>query len=220
VLTWDQVARGTRADGQPTAGSRHDGGSTATAVGWYWRGIETSAWPRVRYARLSRYPNWSTAAEDAGRDDAGWNDVAVGEGGLYEDFDRLTTSPAPLVRRVATLRPTSVAALPDGRQIIDLGQNARIPVPAGGRPSARAHPDDVTGVVVHSDLERAGWFDCSDERINRLHEAAVWSFRDNACDVPTDCPQREHTAWTGAAPPPWPTRSAARRCAASAAPRA
>src|SRR6202042_2133068 len=31
-------------------------------------------------------------------------------------------------------------------------------------------PDDVTGVVVHSDLRRLGWFGCSDDRVNRLHE--------------------------------------------------
>jgi alpha-L-rhamnosidase len=52
-------------------------------------------------------------------------------------------------------------------------------------------------VVVHSDLRRTGWFECSDERLNRLHEAAVWSFRDNACDIPTDCPHRERYGWTG-----------------------
>ena len=62
---------------------------------------------------------------------------------------------------------------------------------------ARSPADDVTGVVVHTDLERRGGFRCSDERINRLHEAAVWSFRGNACDVPTDCPTRERAAWTG-----------------------
>ena len=56
---------------------------------------------------------------------------------------------------------------------------------------------DVTGVVVHTDLVRTGWFSCSDDRLNRLHDAAVWSFRDNACDVPTDCPQRERAGWTG-----------------------
>jgi alpha-L-rhamnosidase len=58
-------------------------------------------------------------------------------------------------------------------------------------------PDDVTGIVVHTDLRRTGWFACSDERINRLHDAAVWSFRDNACDIPTDCPQRERAGWVG-----------------------
>ncbi|MEU5095235.1 family 78 glycoside hydrolase catalytic domain [Streptomyces sp. NPDC020996] len=57
--------------------------------------------------------------------------------------------------------------------------------------------DDVTGVVVHTDLTRTGWFTCSDARVDRLHEAAVWSLRGNACDVPTDCPQRERAAWTG-----------------------
>ncbi|HEX9765948.1 MAG TPA: family 78 glycoside hydrolase catalytic domain [Nitriliruptorales bacterium] len=57
--------------------------------------------------------------------------------------------------------------------------------------------DDITGVVVHTDLRRTGWFGCSDERLDRLHDAAVWSFRGNACDVPTDCPTRERSAWTG-----------------------
>jgi alpha-L-rhamnosidase len=58
-------------------------------------------------------------------------------------------------------------------------------------------PADVTGVVVHSDLRRTGWFSCSDGRINRLHDAVVWSLRSNICDIPTDCPQRERAGWTG-----------------------
>jgi alpha-L-rhamnosidase len=57
--------------------------------------------------------------------------------------------------------------------------------------------DDVRGVVVHTDLRRTGWFSCSDERVTRFHEAAVWSLRDNACDVPTDCPHRERAGWVG-----------------------
>ncbi|MGW0665117.1 family 78 glycoside hydrolase catalytic domain [Streptodolium elevatio] len=58
-------------------------------------------------------------------------------------------------------------------------------------------PADMSAAVVHTDLRRTGWFRCSDERINRLHEAAVWSFRGNACDVPTDCPTRERAGFTG-----------------------
>ena len=61
----------------------------------------------------------------------------------------------------------------------------------------RLTPDDVTGVMVHTDLRRTGWFRCSDERINRFHDITVWSFRGNACEVPTDCPQRERAGWTG-----------------------
>jgi alpha-L-rhamnosidase len=51
--------------------------------------------------------------------------------------------------------------------------------------------------VVHTDLVRTGWFACSDDRLNKLHDAAVWSFRGNACDIPTDCPHRERAGWTG-----------------------
>ncbi|MFI5897129.1 glycoside hydrolase family 78 protein [Actinoplanes sp. NPDC051513] len=58
-------------------------------------------------------------------------------------------------------------------------------------------PDDVRGVVVHTDMRRTGWFACSDPRVDALHEAAVWSLRDNVCDIPTDCPQRERAGWTG-----------------------
>lgn len=65
-----------------------------------------------------------------------------------------------------------------------------------GQP-ADVGPDDVRGVVVHTDMRRTGWFSCSDERINRLHESAVWTLRGNACDVPTDCPTRERSGWGG-----------------------
>jgi len=57
--------------------------------------------------------------------------------------------------------------------------------------------DDVTGMMVHTDLRRTGWFSCSDARLNALHEATVLSFRGNACDIPTDCPTRERAGWTG-----------------------
>ena len=57
--------------------------------------------------------------------------------------------------------------------------------------------DDLVGLVVHTDLRPTGTFECSDPKVNALHEASVWSFRDNACDVPTDCPTRERAAWTG-----------------------
>ncbi|MEZ5238298.1 MAG: family 78 glycoside hydrolase catalytic domain, partial [Microthrixaceae bacterium] len=57
--------------------------------------------------------------------------------------------------------------------------------------------DDVTGVVVHTDLRRTGWFRCSDPALERLHEIARWSFLGNACDIPTDCPQREREGWAG-----------------------
>jgi alpha-L-rhamnosidase len=57
--------------------------------------------------------------------------------------------------------------------------------------------EDVSAAVVHSDLRRTGWFECSDQRLNRLHDAVVWSLRSNMCAIPTDCPQRERAGWTG-----------------------
>lgn len=55
----------------------------------------------------------------------------------------------------------------------------------------------IKSIVVHSDLPKTGSFLCSDARINRLHAVADWSFRSNACDIPTDCPTRERSGWVG-----------------------
>ncbi|WP_420123861.1 family 78 glycoside hydrolase catalytic domain, partial [Nakamurella sp.] len=58
--------------------------------------------------------------------------------------------------------------------------------------------DDLTAVVVSTDLERIGTFECSDEMLNQLHRNVVWGARGNFVDVPTDCPQRdERLGWTG-----------------------
>ncbi|MET0975232.1 MAG: family 78 glycoside hydrolase catalytic domain [Leifsonia sp.] len=57
---------------------------------------------------------------------------------------------------------------------------------------------DVEALVVHTDMERTGWFESSHPGLNRLHENVVWSMRDNFVDLPTDCPQRdERLGWTG-----------------------
>jgi alpha-L-rhamnosidase len=59
-------------------------------------------------------------------------------------------------------------------------------------------PADVTAVVVHSDMQRTGWFDTSHALVNKLHENVVWGLRGNFLYVPTDCPQRdERLGWTG-----------------------
>ncbi|WP_285114257.1 family 78 glycoside hydrolase catalytic domain [Leifsonia sp. fls2-241-R2A-40a] len=57
--------------------------------------------------------------------------------------------------------------------------------------------DAITMQVVNTDLTPAGSFRCSDDDLNRLYEVADWSFRGNAVDIPTDCPQRERIGWTG-----------------------
>lgn len=57
---------------------------------------------------------------------------------------------------------------------------------------------DVTGIVVHSAMERTGDFACSSPLVNQLYHNVVWSQRGNYLEVPTDCPQRDERAgWTG-----------------------
>lgn len=58
-------------------------------------------------------------------------------------------------------------------------------------------PEQVTAEAIYSGLRRTGDFDCSDERVNRLYQNALWSQRSNFLDNPTDCPQRdERMGWT------------------------
>lgn len=56
----------------------------------------------------------------------------------------------------------------------------------------------LTARVLHTDLERTGWFTCSDPLVEQLHRNVVWGMRGNFVDIPTDCPQRdERVGWTG-----------------------
>jgi alpha-L-rhamnosidase len=67
---------------------------------------------------------------------------------------------------------------------------------------------DASFVAVSSDTPRRGRFECSEPRLERLHENVVWSQRDNFVSVPTDCPQRdERFGWTGDAQAFAPTAS-------------
>ncbi|MGO4695848.1 family 78 glycoside hydrolase catalytic domain [Paenibacillus sp. 2TAB26] len=58
--------------------------------------------------------------------------------------------------------------------------------------------DDFTGVVLHSDMEETGEFQCSEPLVNQLQHNIKWGLKGNFLDVPTDCPQRdERLGWTG-----------------------
>lgn len=59
-------------------------------------------------------------------------------------------------------------------------------------------PEDISACVVHSDIARTGYFDCSSKLVNRLYSNIDWSQRANFINVPTDCPQRdERLGWLG-----------------------
>jgi alpha-L-rhamnosidase len=64
----------------------------------------------------------------------------------------------------------------------------------GGEPGMK----DIEAVVIHTDLEPTGFFNCSHAMINKLHSNIRWGMRGNFVSIPTDCPQRdERLGWTG-----------------------
>lgn len=68
--------------------------------------------------------------------------------------------------------------------------------------------DDITAKVVYSDMERIGFIETSNEKINRVYQNCLWSQKSNFIDLPTDCPQRdERLGWTGDAQVFAPTAS-------------
>lgn len=59
-------------------------------------------------------------------------------------------------------------------------------------------PGALVAVVISTDLDRTGAFECSDPLVTQLHSNALWGARGNFVDLPTDCPQRdERLGWTG-----------------------
>ncbi len=58
--------------------------------------------------------------------------------------------------------------------------------------------ESITAVVLATDLERTGEFECSDEQINKIYNSIYWTQLSNFTDVATDCPQRdERFGWSG-----------------------
>ena len=57
--------------------------------------------------------------------------------------------------------------------------------------------DLLTGMVVHSAMNKTGSFNTSEPNINKLHELTVRTLKGNMQGIPTDCPHREKCGWTG-----------------------
>jgi len=66
-----------------------------------------------------------------------------------------------------------------------------------GWPKEEISVDDLSAIAIYSDLQPTGTFECSNEKINRLQKNIEWSMKGNFLDIPTDCPTRERTGWTG-----------------------
>lgn len=57
--------------------------------------------------------------------------------------------------------------------------------------------EDFTAIAVYSKMEETGFFDSSNELLNKFVTATKWSTKSNSTDLPTDCPTRERHGWLG-----------------------
>ncbi len=57
--------------------------------------------------------------------------------------------------------------------------------------------EGIEACFIHSDFEKAGFFDSSSEMLNALQRNTIQSFICNYTGIPTDCPHREKNGWTG-----------------------
>ena len=55
----------------------------------------------------------------------------------------------------------------------------------------------IEGQVVHTSFSKIGKINSSNEILNSLQKATVWSYSSNFTGIPTDCPHREKNGWTG-----------------------
>ena len=60
-----------------------------------------------------------------------------------------------------------------------------------------AVPDNFKAHAVYSDLEILTDFQCGNPLVNQLYHNALWSIKGNLIDIPTDCPTREKSGFTG-----------------------
>ena len=62
---------------------------------------------------------------------------------------------------------------------------------------ARPSLDDIEGLRMHSAVEPAGSFSCSNDLFNRIQTMCQWTFLSNLFGVQSDCPHRERFGYGG-----------------------
>ena len=55
----------------------------------------------------------------------------------------------------------------------------------------------IKAVLVATDIQETGSFECSDELFNKMHSISKWTIVDNIHGIPEDCPHREKCGWLG-----------------------
>lgn len=155
-------------------------------------------------ARARREPAPNVYVYDLGQNLSGWARLTVRQGKPGQMVtvrygERLNPDGTLYTTNLRGARATDTFVLSGGTQTLEprftfhgfqyvevTGIDAPLPL------------DQVVAVAVSSDLAPALAFDSDNPLLNKLSQNIDWSFRDNALDVPTDCPQRDERAgWTG-----------------------
>lgn len=59
------------------------------------------------------------------------------------------------------------------------------------------HPENFTAVAIYSDMRETTSFACGVPEVNKLFSNTMWSMKSNFVEVPTDCPTREKSGFSG-----------------------
>ncbi|CDF79929.1 alpha-L-rhamnosidase (GH78) [Formosa agariphila KMM 3901] len=63
--------------------------------------------------------------------------------------------------------------------------------------STKPDADMIKAVLVATDIQETGSFECSDDLFNKMHNISKWTIVDNVHGIPEDCPHREKCGWLG-----------------------
>ncbi|AUS06298.1 alpha-L-rhamnosidase [Pseudotamlana carrageenivorans] len=63
--------------------------------------------------------------------------------------------------------------------------------------STKPDADMIKAVLVATDIQETGSFECSDDLFNKMHSISKWTIVDNVHGIPEDCPHREKCGWLG-----------------------
>ena len=57
--------------------------------------------------------------------------------------------------------------------------------------------EQFKAIAVYSEMEQTSFFECGHSGTNKLFDNTIWSMKGNFLEVPTDCPTRERSGFTG-----------------------
>lgn len=138
---------------------------------------------------ITGYVRISLTAENGDAVDLSFGEMLDAEGNFYRDNYRSARAQYRYICRGGQQEYQTLLTFYGFRYV-------RVNAFPGG--PAAAKPENFTGIVIHSDMERIGELVTGCAPLNRLVSNAVWSQKCNFVDVPTDCPQRdERLGWTG-----------------------